>query len=214
MRLTGALGLLALVGCDVITFEDPDAPPGRDTDDGLVGTPVPPTPEPTVIPTDLDCGQTPIPTPDPGGAGLAECVTGTMRCGETLQATQVGGSTFFGTENGENLWQCSGSAEGADFAGPERVYAITPPSDVYAIEARLRSCAPSWLLWHRSATSCSDEPITCNYALEGGLHDPYDVLIVGQLGTVHFIVEPYRSEGDNFELTLICFAEDGTVVTE
>ena len=179
-----------LVETDADADTDSDADTDTDTDTDPFG---------------LDCSPGAYPTETPGGNGLPACVTADIQCGETIRGTNVGGSTVFGTQPGEAFFMCSGTSQGDDLAGPERVYRITPPPDIAALEVSLRSCTPSKVLWHREAESCHDTSLdACGYALEGTPTDQYDALLVGTGGQVHFIVEGDGNPGGNFELTVTC----------
>ncbi len=157
-------------------------------------------------PPGLDCSDGAYPTEDPGGTGLPACVTAEISCGDTITATNVGGSTQFGTNPGEAFFMCSGTSQGDELSGPERVYRITPPANINALEVQLRSCSPSKLLWHRDSTSCHDTPLdACDFAREGTPTDQYDAFLVGPGGTVHLIVEGDGNDGGNFELSVECF---------
>jgi len=205
----GALWLALLVGCkgdsavpietdtDADTDSDTDTDTDADTDtdtDADADTDV------------LDCNPGAYTSPDPGQNGLAECVTELIECGQTIRGTNVGGSTSFGTNPGEAFFMCSGTSSGDDLSGPERVYKIVVGPNINALEVSLESCAPSKLLWHRSAQSCWDTPLNaCDFAREGTPTSQYDALLVGSLGEVHFIVEGDQNDGGNFALTVDCF---------
>ncbi|MCB9673625.1 MAG: hypothetical protein H6737_00830 [Alphaproteobacteria bacterium] len=200
--------LLALAACkkgdappieaDTDTDADADADSDTDTD----------TDSDADTDTDaLDCTPGAYPTPaPPGDTCIEDCVTDLIQCGQTIYGTNVGGSTCFGTNPGEAFFMCSGTSQGDDLSGPERVYKIIPGATINALEVRLQSCEPSKLLWHRSSQSCHSEPLSaCDFAREGTPTDQNDALLVGSLGEVHFIVEGDQNDGGNFILHVECF---------
>ncbi|MEZ4323362.1 MAG: hypothetical protein R3F61_38210 [Myxococcota bacterium] len=207
MRLTAVL-LLASVSCK---GGDTDPPVESDTDtdtdaDSDTDTDADSDADTDSDPPGLSCAPDTYPTPDPGQNGLPACVTDTIECGQTVYGTNVGGSDTFGTNPGEAFFMCSGTSQGDDLSGPERVYRISPPANINALEVHLVSCQPSKVLWHRSSQSCHDTPLSaCDFAREGTPTDQYDALLVGTSGSVHFIVEGDQNDGGNFALTVDCF---------
>ncbi len=158
----------------------------------------------TGAPEGLECDDS-FATPAPGEAGAGSCATGVLSCGDVIEATNVGGSTFFGTDVGEQFWQCSGSASGDDFDGPERVYELTGLSSMRSVTAQLESCEQSWLMWFRTGPRCSeDELFACSPAL-GTFHDQTAEILLGGAETVWFVVEGNDNDGGNFRLTINCF---------
>lgn len=170
-----------------------DADTDVDTDDD--------TGDPT---SDLDCSNTPYDTPAPGSNGQDACVTGEIRCGKTVYASNEGGSSFFGTDQGEQFAMCSGSASGSDFAGPERVYNLqVAPTTL--VTARLQSCEQSWLMIFQGSNGCpTEEPGACNYATTGTYEDQSETFLVGDVGSVWFVVEGFQNTGGNFALSVEC----------
>ncbi len=136
-----------------------------------------------------------------------ECVTNTISCGETVYGTNLGGSTLF-TADGQ-FEQCSGSASGSDFDGPERVYRLDLPSSVESLTVKLESCEDSWLLWYRESTECPSENqlVTCSYATRGTFNVQYEYTLAGESGVVWFVVEAFQNDGGNFALHVDCYDE-------
>ncbi|MFT4621564.1 MAG: hypothetical protein ACI8PZ_000216 [Myxococcota bacterium] len=155
-------------------------------------------------PTGLQCDD-PFPTPDPGGVGEGACVTEVLTCGDVVEATNTGGSTHYGTSFGEQFEQCSGSAFGDDFDGPERVFKVEVPAGIIAIRPRLESCERSWLMYFRDGAGCRNDLIdACGYAVDGTFFNQYGDILLGNARTVWLVVEGDNNDGGNFRLSIEC----------
>lgn len=152
----------------------------------------------------VDCNAN-YPTPAPGSGGVESCVTEVLECGDVVFGTNTGGSTFFGTESNEQFAQCSGSASGSDFAGPERVYVIHVTSSMNSVSARLESCASSWLMHFRGLPTCTTGIYaSCGYANLGTFTDQTAQLPVFDNGTISLVIEGNRNNGGNYRLSIDC----------
>lgn len=153
----------------------------------------------------MECRESWV-SPSPGAAGLGECVTERIGCGQTIEGNNTGGSTLFGTESDEQFYYCSGSAEGDDLAGPERVYLVDDLQGVTTVKATLQTCKRSWLFYYRGGSQvCPTGEVTCGYAPYGDFFDMYAEILLGGTDAVWLIVEGDENEGGNFRLTVECF---------
>lgn len=155
----------------------------------------------TFIPDTVDCDEV-YDTPAPSG-----CVTDTIACGETIYANNLGGSTQFEADG--QFEQCSGTASGDDFAGPERVYRFDAPAGTNSVHVQVDSCRRTWLLWYQGSQQCpsTDELVTCSYPPGYGnsFNSQGEDIIVGPGGTIWFVVEGYQNDGGNFAITVDCY---------
>lgn len=197
---------LVLLSCKGPTTEVPTPTADADTDTDTDSDADTDTDTDADTDTDTECNLGAA-SPAPGGTSWGACVTAEIHCGETIQGENIGGSTTFGTAQGEAFWMCSGAASGSDFAGPERVYRLVPDPGTTAVRLTLESCEESELLYHREATSCWDTALpACGYvAVDPVSHTDQteDILLGGDQLTL--VVEGFGNEGGGFELTVECF---------
>jgi len=177
---------------DADSDADSDADTDADVDTGASGT---------YIPDTVECDEA-YNTPAP-----ADCLTGTIACGETVYANNAGGSTLFEADG--QFEQCSGTATGDDFGGPERVYKFVAPAGVTSVQIQLDSCRRSWLLWYQGGPECPAENQlqSCSYPPDYGntFNSQGESVIVGPSGEIIFVVEGFQNSGGNFALTLDCY---------
>lgn len=196
MRL--ALVPLALVaGCELIGGNGGGG--GKDVelpaDTGYV--------HPPGVPADIEC-QPAYSTPAPGAAGLGECVTAAISCGETVQGTIEGGSTAFDNQYEHAFEWCSGHSTGDQTDGPERVYRLDVPANTRWVHPRLASCEAMQLLWYQTSEVCPSTRVNCSYVhVDGGTDQEQDILL-GDSGVIWFVVEQLSGEPANFALTVDC----------
>jgi hypothetical protein len=162
----------------------------------------------TATPSGLDCDAT-YTTPDPGGVSAGSCLTQTLTCGDVVEHTNTGGSTHFGTAEGEQFWTCSGTASGDDFDGPERAYRVEVDASTKAIRAHLESCESSWMMYYRGGPSCPVAALdSCGYGLNAD--DPTNgkdqtaEILLGENRVVFLVIEGNDNDGGNFRLTIEC----------
>jgi len=162
----------------------------------------------TATPSGLDCDAT-YTTPDPGGVSAGSCLTQTLTCGDVVEHTNRGGSTHFGTAEGEQFWTCSGTASGDDFDGPERAYRVEVDASTKAIRAHLESCESSWMMYYRGGPACPVAALdSCGYGLNAD--DPTNgkdqtaEILLGENRVVFLVIEGNDNDGGNFRLTIEC----------
>lgn len=155
-------------------------------------------------PAGLDCAPGAYPTPAPG-IGEDACLTEEISCGDTVHGTNVGGSTHYGTNSGEQFEQCSGANFGDDFDGPERVYRLVPPPNINSVSITFDSCELSEMMYHRSSDSCiTGLASQCGYLTEGTELSQEDTILLGASGVMNFVIEGRDNDGGNFRFTVEC----------
>lgn len=196
-RLLAAVALLA-TGCEWLGGsggDGPDPEPAEET--GYV--------HPAGVPDDIVC-QPAYETPAPGAAGLGECVTAALTCGETVQGTLAGGSTAFDNQYEHPFEWCSGHSTGDDLDGPERVYRLDVPEGIRTVTPRLASCETAQLLWYQTSEVCPSTRVNCSYVGASGATDQTTDILLGDSGVIWFVVEQLQGDPGNFALTVDCGA--------
>jgi hypothetical protein len=178
---------------DTDTDADADADADADTDTDTDTT--------MLTEIDVECDDA-YPTPAPQG-----CVTEVISCGDTIYGNNAGGSTLFEADG--QFEQCSGSANGDDTSGPERVYELRPGGSVRSVYVALRSCEPSWLFWYQGGPSCpsTDTIVNCSYPDDPSLVAQDEYVLLGDSGVITFVVEGFQNDGGNYTLQVNCFED-------
>lgn len=198
-RLGLVAALITLASCSQQRARNPNLDGDDDDDDGGV------QPGP---PAGLECEE-PFDTPAPGELGGGACVTDVISCGDTVQGTNLGGSTHFGSAPGEQFGMCAGSASQTNkLDGPERVYRMDIPAGTSGLSVRLKSCTRSMLFWYQGS-ACSTSSETCSYAPYGSFYDQHGDIFLSDTGihedrVMWFVVEGYEQDGGNFTLSVDC----------
>ncbi len=126
--------------------------PVRDTD-----VPTPTTPGPRTINGTLECGEE-IQMPAPGQGGLPECVVQQLQCGDVVQGTNAGGTTFYDYTLWQEAMELGALAtQPADILdGPEAVYQILGHPPDTEITVTVTSCVQHWVSWRRHGDVTQD----------------------------------------------------------
>jgi len=185
-------------GADTASDADADADADSDADtDADTDTDV----DISEPPDTIECDP-PYDTPSTGN-----CVTEEIFCGDRLLGNNIGGSELFEADG--QFEQCSGSASGADFAGPERVYKFVAPPGIGSLSVLLESCEASWLLWYQDTNECpgTSTKLSCDYppAFDSTFYVQGEEIVLGPSGTVYFVVEGFQNDGGNFAISLECY---------
>lgn len=190
--------LVLLPGCEILGLGESDGPGDGDDDDSGSST----SDDDDDASGDPDC-RDPYPTPDPGSAGLGDCVTASLACGDLVRGTVEGGSTVFSNEYEAAFEQCSGHGTGDELVGPERVYLLDTTGYDYA-SVRLVSCEKLQLLWYQTDQVCPAERVNCSYVGVNGAFDQSEDILLSGSGVLWFVVEGLGGAGGNFELSVEC----------
>ena len=148
----------------------------------------------------LDCSADyAVDTPNP-----VDCLTDEIFCGDVIYHSNTGGSDVF--EADLQFEFCSGSANGADFAGPERVYRFNAPPDVRSVAVTVDSCEDTWALWYQDYDGCQEERlVSCSSFPYGDFRHQWANVLIGGTRTLWLVVEGYQNSGGNFRMQIECF---------
>jgi len=217
LTLILSLGWLAVGGCTMVecaskpddsapegdTDTDTDADTDGDTDADADGDTDADADADADSDSDTDpefCDQR-LPDTPPGGP---DCITNTIRCGQTITATTEGGSDHFDSVHYENFFCLVPSG---DYHGPERVYVIELEGDVLATFELYSPCADHDVIVLRDddGRDCpdSDQLLTeCESDVSSGSGS---TSVWTDRSTRYLvIVDGKQGAEDNFELSVVC----------
>ncbi|MCB9684101.1 MAG: hypothetical protein H6738_00875 [Alphaproteobacteria bacterium] len=165
----------------------------------------------------LDCNEdwTGI-TPDPGDAGLGQCVVQELFCGETILGTTTGGSTVYDYQFWEDenaLGNILGDFTALD--GPERSYVFRNLPQNGTLVVTVESCMDLWASWIRYGDANGTDYCDLSHFNIGGVFDTpiggrtMQVTMINPASpsgySFEFIVEGLDSIEGNFIITTECY---------
>ncbi len=197
-------GLLLLGGA--MCNEDP---PGKAGDTGVTT----PTTTTVVTPNGLDCAEVLI-LPDPGLAGLPECVVEELKCGDVIDGNNLDGTTMYDRAYWVEAQELDKLASEPNdvLDGPERVYAIYGQPPDSEITVTVTSCVqlwPSFILHGDISGDWCDVPSPNNQSghFTGEWQNKSTTLLNRAAGTYNWeiLIDSWKGQTGNYRIEVDCF---------
>jgi len=149
--------------------------------------------------------------PDAGDAGLGECVTMRLQCGDVIYGTNAGTQSFYDYDDWYqtgNLGSMLGELDAFD--GPDRSYVFVGQGQGDIVHVRIETCMPAWAFWIVHGDVNYD---TCRIGSTAGFFESgteydqsTDRLGPANPGTydTEFVIEGLYEEEGNYKITVEC----------
>ncbi|MCA9492920.1 MAG: hypothetical protein KC621_23475, partial [Myxococcales bacterium] len=154
-------------------------------------------------------------TPDPGDAGLGQCVVEELFCGETVYGTTTGGSTVYDYDFWEQenaLGNIFGDFSALD--GPERSYVFRHLPQGGTLVVTVEACMDLWASWIRYGDSGNTYCDLDHFNIGGVFDTPIggrtmQVTMINPASpsgyNFEFIIEGLHSVEGNYAITVDCY---------